>query len=193
VLLLDRPAGEVLSTQLTLDEYLALPENAHCEIVDGLLRPMTRSGKRNRTVQRRLANRLEDRAPSELLVFEEEIVVLKVKPPSTRIPDVAVCWASEVADPDSNNIPAAGVLLVAEVVSPGSETEDRYHKPGDYARNGIAHFWRIEFEPDIAVFTYTLDSDSYRQVGVFGRGDRITDPSLPWVDIDVNDLLGPFA
>lgn len=47
MLLLERPAGEVLNTQLTLAEYLALPEDSRYEIVDGLLRPMTRSGKRN--------------------------------------------------------------------------------------------------------------------------------------------------
>jgi Uma2 family endonuclease len=193
MLLLDRPASEVLSTQLTLAEYLALPEDSRCEIVDGLLRPMTRSGKRNRTVQRRLANRLEERAPRGLLVFEEEIVVFKVDPPSTRIPDVAVCRADAVADPDSNSIPATGVLLVAEVVSPGSETEDRFYKPGDYARNGVAHFWRVELDPDIHVFAYRLEHGVYREVGVFGRGRRIVDPSLPWVNIDVVDLLGPFA
>jgi len=48
--LLDWPASEVLSTSFTLAEYLALPEDSRCEIVDGVLRPMTRSGLWNRTV-----------------------------------------------------------------------------------------------------------------------------------------------
>jgi Uma2 family endonuclease len=193
MLLLDRPANEVLNTQLTLDEYLALPEDSRYEIVDGLLRPMTRAGKRNRTVQRRVANRLEERAPSDLLVFEEEVVVFKVSPPSTRIPDVTVCRAQGIVDPDANHIAAADVLLVLEIVSPGSETDDRYHKPGDYARNGIPHFWRIELEPDIQVFTYRLENGVYRELGVVRRGGRVTVPDLPWVDVDVESLLGPFA
>jgi Uma2 family endonuclease len=193
MLLLDRPASEVLNTPLTLAEYLALPKDSRYEIVDGLLRPMTRAGKRNRTVQRRVANRLEDRAPNSLLVFEEEIVVLKVVPPTTRIPDVAVCRAEAVVDPDANHIGVADVLLAVEIVSPGSETEDRYHKPGDYARNGIPHFWRIELDPDIQVFTYHLENGVYREASVFRRGDRVTDPGLPWVDIAVAGLLGAFA
>jgi Uma2 family endonuclease len=193
MLLLDRPASEVLNTPLTLEEYLALPKGSRCEIVDGLLRPTTRSGKRNRTVQRQLANRLESQAPSSLFVFEEEIVVLKAVPPSTRIPDVTVCHAAAVVDPDANHIAVADALLAVEIVSPGSETDDRYHKPGDYARNGIPHFWRIELSPDIQVFTYRLDNGVYREVNVFQRGDRVIDPDLSWVDIDVASLLGPFA
>lgn len=193
VVLLDWPVSQVLSTRLTLAEYLALPESSRCEIVDGVLRPMTRSGKRNRTAQRRLANGLEEQAPPGLFVFEEEVVILKEDPPSTRMPDVVVCRAAAVANPDSNYTMAAGVILVAEVVSPGSETDDRYHKPGDYARHGVPHFWRVELEPDIQVFAYRLDHGVYREVGVFGRGDRVMDPSLPWVDIDVTDLLGRLA
>ena len=193
MLLLERPAGEVLHTQLTLEEYLALPEDSRYEIVDGLLRPMTRSGKRNRTVQRRLANRLEQQAPQDLFVVEEEIVIFKAAPPSTRIPDVTVCRAEAIVDPDSNSIAVADVLLVAEIVSPGSETDDRYHKPGDYARNGVPHFWRIELDPAVEVFTYHLENGVYREAGGFRRGDRIADSSLPWVDIDVTGLLVPFA
>jgi Uma2 family endonuclease len=191
--LLNRPAAEVLSTALTLDEYLALPKDSRCEIVDGLLRPMTRAGKRNRTIQRRVANRLEEQAPAGLLVFEEEIVVLKMAPATTRIPDVVVCRADAVTDPDANNIPSAGVVLAIEIVSPGSETDDRYHKPGDYARNEIPYFWRVELHPDIAVYTYRLDGGAYRETGVFHRGDRIADLDLSWVQIDVTDLLGRFA
>jgi Uma2 family endonuclease len=183
----------VLNTQLTLEEYLALPEDSRYEIVDGLLRPMTRSGKRNRTVQRRLANRLEQQAPRDLFVVEEEIVIFKAAPPSTRIPDVTVCRAEAIVDPDSNSIAVADVLLVAEIVSPGSETDDRYHKPGDYARNGVPHFWRIELDPAVEVFTYHLAHGVYREAGVFRGGDRIVDQRLPWVDIEVTGLLVPFA
>lgn len=193
MLLLERPAGEVLNTQLTLEEYLALPEDSRYEIVDGLLRPITRSGKRNRTVQRRLANWLEQQSPDDLFVVEEEIVIFKVAPPSTRIPDVTICRAEAIIDPDSNSIAVADVLLVAEIVSPGSETEDRFHKPGDYARNGVPHFWRIELDPVVEVFTYHLAQGAYREAGGFRQGDQIVDPLLPWVDIEVNGLLAPFG
>lgn len=144
-------------------------------------------------MQRRLANRLEQQAPGDLFVVEKEIVVFKAAPPSTRIPDVTICRAEAIVDPDSNSIAVADVLLVAEIVSPGSETEDRFHKPGDYARNGVPHFWRIELDPMVEVFTYHLAQGVYREAGVFRQGDRITDPLLTWVDIEVTGLLVPFG
>ena len=43
------------------------------------------------------------------------------------------------------------------------------------------------------MFTYHLENGVYREAGVFRRGDRIADSSLPWVDIDVTGLLAPFT
>jgi hypothetical protein len=54
---------ELPVSQLTLDEYLALPEETRAEIVDGMLRPMVRADKRGRTVQRRLASVIEGQLP----------------------------------------------------------------------------------------------------------------------------------
>jgi Uma2 family endonuclease len=87
----------------------------------------------------------------------------------------------------------ADVLPVVEVVSPGSQTADRYEKPGEYARNGIPAFWRIELEPSIAVHVYRLVDGVYRDEGVYHRGGLIKDPTLPWLSVEVNDLLGDYA
>ncbi|CAO5163674.1 hypothetical protein FAIPA1_230085 [Frankia sp. AiPs1] len=51
------------------------------------------------------------------------------------------------------------ILLVGEVVSPGSETTDRVFKPEQHARAGIQFYWRVE--PSATgvplVYTYVLD------------------------------------
>jgi Putative restriction endonuclease len=76
MLLMDRPTGRVeTSGPLTLREYLALPEDTRAEIVDGVLRPMTRANRLHRTVQRRIANVIETQKLPELRVVEEEVVV----------------------------------------------------------------------------------------------------------------------
>lgn len=114
--------------QLTLEENLSLPEDTRAEIVDGVLRPMVRSNKKSREVQRRLAS------------------------------------------------------IIAE------------QKPGEYARNGIPSFWRVELEPDIAIHVHELVDGVYRDTeGVHRRGGLIEDPTLKWVSIEVNDLLGDYA
>jgi Uma2 family endonuclease len=179
--------------QLTLEEYLSLPEDTRAEIVDGVLRPMVRSNKRSREVQSILAQLLRSQKPTRLRVAEEEVVVFRATPPEARIPDVVVFHA--VADPagTTNYTPADDVRLVVEVVSPGTQTADRYEKPGEYARNGIPSFWRIELEPDISVSVYRLVNGVYRDEGVYTRGGLIEDPTLEWVSIEVNDLLGDYA
>jgi len=63
------------------------------------------------------------------------------------------------------------VLLVAEVVSPGSETTDRIVKVDQYAKAGIAFYWRIEQAATGVplVYTYVLDpaTKAYRDGDVF--------------------------
>lgn len=184
---------ELPISQLTLDEYLALPEDTRAEIVDGVLRPMVRSSKNGRRAQRRLASLLERQLPRGLRVEEEEVVVLRVDPADSRIPDVVVF--RQAADPtgETNYTAAQDVLLVVEVVSPSSQTADRYEKPGEYARAGIPAFWRIELEPSISVHVYRLVDQVYRDEGVYTQGGLIKDPTLAWLSIEVNDLLGDYA
>ena len=72
------------------------------------------------------------------------------------------------------------VLLVVEVVSPGSETTDRVVKADQYARAGIAFYWRVELAATGVplVHTYVLDpaSGSYRESDLFTGAVKITAP-----------------
>jgi Uma2 family endonuclease len=192
MLLLDRPASEVLHTSLTLAEYLALPEDTRCEIVDGILRPMATPSDVHREVQKYLTWRLTEQRPKELRVSWELSVVFQIIPPTAYVPD-ALVYRPRLPRTSTNSVPSSDVLIIAEVVSPGSQTDDRIAKPAHYALNGIPHYWRIELEPDLEVHTHRLAGTTYEPAGVFGRGSRLTDPELPWLDVDVEALLGDFA
>lgn len=194
MLLLERPEGRTeVSVPLTLEGYLSLPEDTRCEIVDGVVRPLVRPDRRSRAVRGQLVQRLWDQQPPELAAIHEEVVVLGVDPPHARIPDVVVFRAGADPTGETNHTAAADVLLAVEVVSHGSQTADRYEKPGEYARNGVPSFWRIELEPAIAVHVYRLVDGVYRDEGVYTRGGLIKDPTLEWVSIEVDDLLGDYA
>lgn len=190
MLLVEQVSGRTLdvNAQLTLEDYLALPDDARCEIVEGILRPMSRATTNGRRVQRRLTNALEEQCPPDLQVEFEEIVVFHDVPPDARIPDVTV-FRRHGKDEGTNNVAARHVLLAVEVVSPGSGEEDRHVKPGEYARNGIPHFWRVELQPALAVHTYVLTDGGYVNAGVFGPDGRITSVVLGWVDVPVDDLM----
>jgi Uma2 family endonuclease len=82
------------------------------------------------------------------------------------------------------------VLLVAEIVSPGSETTDRIVKRDQYAHAGISFYWRVELIATgiPVVYTYLLDSSSgeYRDGAVFTGMVKATVP-FP-VEIDLSNL-----
>jgi Uma2 family endonuclease len=193
LLLLDRPCAAEAAMPMTLDEYLALPEDTRCEIVDGVPRPLVRPNKVHREVQHNLTHVLKVACPPDLAVSEEEVVTFSASPPHARIPDVVVYRAD--ADPTGrrNHTAPADVLLVAEVVSESTQTADRYEKPAEYARAGVPAFWRVELDPEIVVWTYRLLDGVYHDQGQFAAGDQITDPELPWISVEVTGLLGRFA
>lgn len=52
------------------------------------------------------------------------------------------------------------VLLVIEVMSPGSEVLDRKVKPAEYARARVPHFWRVDRDGSaVTVHLYQLGTD----------------------------------
>jgi len=68
-------------------------------------------------------------------------------------------WDKRVLLPDE-------IALVAEVVTPGSEEQDRYGKPLIYAAMGIPTYWLVERGPDLApiVHEHQLYAGAYRLV-----------------------------
>jgi Uma2 family endonuclease len=75
-----------------------------------------------------------------------------------RIPDLVV-WSK--AQADGVWLPVADVLLVAEIVSPGSEGMDRVTKQTEYAGAGIPQYWVVEQDPAQTVTMYRLTGDHY--------------------------------
>jgi Uma2 family endonuclease len=193
MLLLDRPRAAEAAMPMTLEEYLSLPEDARCEIVDGVARPMVRPRQLHREVQLNLTHTLKAQRPAGLRVAFDEVVILHDDPAKARIPDVVLTTIDTASTGRGNFTPVDDVLLVVEVVSESTQTADRYEKPGEYARAGIPSFWRIELEPSIVVWTYRLLDGVYHDEGRFTLGDTVQTPRLPWVAVGVTDLLGDFA
>jgi len=75
-----------------------------------------------------------------------------------RIPDLVV-WSS--AQQSAVWLPVADVLLVVEIVSPGSEAADTMTKRREYAAAGIPRYWTIDRDPALSVTMYTLEQGSY--------------------------------
>jgi Uma2 family endonuclease len=170
----------------TAQEYDALPPTSRVELVDGVLRVMTPPTRRHQEIVENLKTWLCRLRPASLRIVREQEI--RIAGPQRRNPDLMAVLAS--ADGlDVNGYWPEDVLLAVEVVSPGSKTRDRIHKPGEYAEAGVPHYWRVETSPWLAVHTYQLDAaGQYRLTGVFEEGERITAAGLDWIDIAVDDL-----
>ncbi|MEV0435700.1 MULTISPECIES: Uma2 family endonuclease [unclassified Nocardia] len=151
--------------QITAAEYDSWTEEqcAGVEIVDGMVVVSPSATKRHNRLARILANALDAAAGPDWNADTDFDIRLQDVPLTNRRPDVVVYRADTL---DISPTRPEHVLLVAEVVSPGSETTDRIVKVDQYAKAGIAFYWRVEQSPTGLPLTYTYVLDpatrSYR-------------------------------
>jgi len=172
--------------QVTAEQYAAWTEEqcAGIEIMDGMVVVGPSVSKRHSRLARLLANALDAAAGPEWNADTDFDVRLQDVPLNNRRPDVTVYRAEAI---DVTPTRPEHVLLVVEVVSPGSETTDRIVKADQYARAGIQFYWRVEQAATGAplVYTYVLDpaTDRYRDSEVFTSVVKLAVPFRIEVDL----------
>jgi len=181
-------APEWMHTQITAAEYDSWTEEqcAGIEIVDGMVVVSPSASKRHNRLARVLANALDAAAGPDWNADTDFDVRLRDVPLTNRRPDVVVYRADTI---DITPTRPEHVLLVAEVVSPGSETTDRIVKLNQYASAGIPFYWRVELigAGVPIVYTYLLDpaSGHYREGDVFNGTVKVTAPYPVEVDLTI--------
>src|SRR5258708_3989450 len=140
-------------SRVTAEEYEALPEEISkaIEIVDGYVVYCEAPTPEHQTAGRRLANMLERHARSAMdrghvciTVNSDVDLRLRDLPLLNRRPDI-VLYRCLDRDRDER-LRAEHALLVIEIVSPGSETQDTSDKPAEYAKAGIPHYWIVRLD-----------------------------------------------
>lgn len=140
--------------RMSYEEYEALPEHSRAEWVDGVVvMSPTSPTRRHQKVTRRMANFLEASLPRT-----DVIDGLTVCLPNNRerIPDVTV-----MAEPPAGNFIMVGEtpLLVVEVLSPSTRSEDTIRKSAEYFAAGIQQYWVVDPElRTIEVFEHGSDA-----------------------------------
>ncbi|APE32748.1 hypothetical protein BOX37_00785 [Nocardia mangyaensis] len=175
--------------QITTQEYdsWSAEQCAGIEIVDGMVAVSPRASKRHNRLARILANALDVAAGPEWNADTDFDVRLQDVPLTNRRPDVVVYRADTI---DVTPTRPEHVLLVVEVVSPGSETTDRIVKVDQYAKAGIAFYWRVEQAATglPLIYTYVLDPAT----GLYRTGEMFTgaiEASAPFpVEIDLGKI-----
>lgn len=179
----------------TQEAYEALPEDlpVRVALVYGELVVSPRPRPIHQRITRRLATQVESALPRDLWQVDTDIDVLLDDDPegATELaPDLVVYSAKH--DPNTSPVLAELVLLIAEVVAPGTKAKDRRVNPALFAAAGIRHYWRVETPqtaPALAVYTYELDDATGRYVAAGVHHDRlVTTVPLPF-DLDVESLI----
>ena len=121
-------------------------------LTPGVLTVTPAPGTVHQRASRRIANLLDDaatRAGQDVEVLEA--INVETGDGRLAVPDVAIVVGA-VADRNPVRYPPGSVLLVVEIVSPGSEPQDRVIKPRLYAAAGVPAYWRFELDdPRIVV------------------------------------------
>jgi len=107
------------------------------------------------------------------------------------IPDLMIAPA-DAPGFSENELLSAGVLLVAEVVSPSSQRQDRVAKPRAYARGGVPLYLIIDQVADPAMVTLFSEpgEDAYQGCRQVTAGHALSLPEPFGISIDAGKLLG---
>jgi Uma2 family endonuclease len=178
---------------LTVAEYLALgeTEQGYDELVEGrVVRSPSPRPQHNRAGYR-VARALEAQLPPHLEVLLDLDVDLELAPPDapgfTRRPDLIVVLRSalERVESEGGVIRASEVLVVAEVVSPGSRRTDNVIKRGEYADAGIPHYWIVDLtEPVTLIACHLAGEFGYADGGEITGVLRTSEPFPIELDLD---------
>jgi Uma2 family endonuclease len=175
-----------MHTQITAEQYDSWSEEqcAGIEIVDGMVAVSPSASKRHNRLARKLANVLDSASGPDWNADTDFDVRFQDVPLINRRPDVIVYRADTI---DVVPTRPEHVLLLVEIVSPGSETTDRIVKAEQYARAGIRYYWRVE-QAEAAVpvaHTYILDpaTSRYQNAEVFTGVVKVLLPFPAEIDL----------
>ncbi|MFJ6360360.1 Uma2 family endonuclease [Streptomyces globisporus] len=175
-----------MHAQISAEEYDSWSEEqcAGIEIVDGMVVVSPSASKRHNRLARILANALDAAAGPDWNADTDFDVRLQDVPLTNRRADVIVYRAETI---DLTPTRPEHVLLVVEVVSPGSETTDRIVKVDQYAKVGIPFYWRVEQAATGVPIVYTCVLDpatkAYRDGEMFTGTVKATAPFSITVDL----------
>lgn len=178
---------------MTLEQWDAL-EIAHArrwELSEGSIIMSPRPPLIHQEISKRFTRLLDDHLPGGMRTLPKiEVTTSTSFPPSVRDPDITVIREAAFK-PSATRVPAADVVLVVEIVSPGSRSMDHVMKLYEYAKAGIEHYWIVDAEAPTGEWflAYRLDGDVYRPVAALD-GDHAVVHEPAEVRFTLGELTG---
>ncbi|MCU0566086.1 MAG: Uma2 family endonuclease [Oculatellaceae cyanobacterium Prado106] len=188
---------------MSLEEYLnyapgtASGTETRYELINGELCEVPSESDLNNAIAILLLFALGQYLNPGLLRRGTEIVVNGYRT-TTRIPDLVVL-TPELATALSGKSRSVVLpdmpppALVIEVVSPGTENEERdyRYKRSEYAARGIAEYWIVDPQKT-QVVVLTLVAGLYEEA-LFGGCDRLISPLLPQLELTNEQIFQAYT
>jgi Uma2 family endonuclease len=180
---------------LTVGEYAELGEDdsGRSELMEGNLVMSPSPSPDHNMAALRIALQLMPQLSPDLEVITDVDIDLELTPADqpgfSRRPDVIVVRRS--ARPrvrtEGGLIRASEVLIVVEIVSPGSRRTDNVVKRAEYADAGIPHYWIVDIQDPVSLLACHLtDKFGYLDDQVVGGTFASNSPLT--VTLDLGDL-----
>jgi Uma2 family endonuclease len=176
-----------LRREATLADWEATPDDGRrYELIEGTIYVSPAPMTPHQRCLLRLARLLEDACPPRHEVFIEP-VDLRLQNQQMVEPDLVVApYSSDVV-----KHLVLPVLLVVEIVSPGSRYHDTVRKRAAYAAAGIEHYWLVDAATAPARFTALRVTGGRYEAVADGTGDIALDGPVPVRIGCVDDLFRP--
>jgi Uma2 family endonuclease len=184
--------------RVTVQEWLAIPEEKRAEVIDGKLVYHAMPGPKHGTTQSGILSFVRSpfhrrpgtaRGPGGWWISAEvdmEIAGLLCRPD-------AVGWRRDkyltLPEPDARGVVTAVPDWIAEVLSPSTAQYDLGAKRQGYHRAGVSHYWLVDPQNGtLTVLRWT--QEDYLVVLAAGRGEVIRAAPFEAVEIDVGEVFG---
>jgi Uma2 family endonuclease len=180
----------------TIAEYAALGEDEHgrTELQEGRLLMSPSPTPDHMIAMARMVVQLAAQVPAGVEVVPDVDIDLELVEPSqpgwSRRPDLVIVdrTAVERVRREGGLLRASEVLIVVEIVSPGSIRTDHMIKRGEYADAGIPYYWIVDIDPPISLVSCRLTAGfGYQDSGAV-TGEFTTSEPFP-IKMRLDQLL----
>ena len=177
-------------TRFTVADYMATPEGARYQLLDGELILAAAPNTRHQRISIRILVALQR------FVAADELGEVFYAPTDVVLSD------TDVAQPDILFVSNArsGIIteanlqgapdLVVEILSPGTARHDRGYKVALYGRHGVRECWLVDPEAE-TVEVLTQDDQDLRLTATFARGEILPSLTLTGLEIELEAVFAP--
>jgi Uma2 family endonuclease len=189
----------IATQKLTFEEYLAYNDgtDTRYELVDGELVPMSLGTGRHGAIIRFVVRQFEDTLTRSGQPWVPLPALVGVRSPrgrnwdTSRIPDVTVLAAAQweaMSDREAViNLNEPPPILVVEVVSPSTKTDDYRSKRSEYGLLEISEYWIVD--PLEEKITLCILEHQFYDFTEFRGDDLIQSPIFPDLNLTTAQIL----